>query len=38
LPSGDQILATRVGVQCDKSDTCIHESRFAFHVTLGEAL
>jgi translocation and assembly module TamA len=38
LGSGDQILPTRVSVDCDKSDTtCIHESRFAFHVTLGEA-
>jgi translocation and assembly module TamA len=38
LRSGDQILPTRVSVHCDNSTkTCIHESRFAFHVTLGEA-
>lgn len=29
---------TRVGVFCSKTDPrCIHEARFAFHVTLGEA-
>jgi translocation and assembly module TamA len=43
IPSGadpvrPDILATRVSVHCDKSDTsCIHESRWAFHLTLGEA-
>ncbi len=29
---------TRVSTNCSSADpTCIHESRFAFHVTLGEA-
>jgi translocation and assembly module TamA len=32
----NQVLPTRVSAHCNASD-CIHESRYAFHVTLGEA-
>jgi outer membrane protein assembly factor BamA len=33
-----KVAQTRVSVHCSSSDrSCIHESRFAFHVTLGEA-
>ncbi|TMA25311.1 MAG: hypothetical protein E6J78_18025 [Deltaproteobacteria bacterium] len=38
ISSSDQILPTRVSVHCGGADTtCIHESRYAFHLTLGEA-
>jgi translocation and assembly module TamA len=38
VSSSDQILPTPVSVDCSKSDRrCIHEARYAFHLTLGEA-
>ena len=35
-PDGS-ILATRVSTNCGGDPNCIHESRWAFHLTLGEA-